>query len=594
MTIDKKLIHFKTWNNFILQGVGSEENITTPTSGKEEDGTAIYGQIKGTSIVFIKDVGKIWTHGKVYCADQDLSEYVTDSELENLLVFGKGEAENSAVLKGEYQGYSNTAISQTSIAIGAATTAGLKGWYYSKVDFNTKQITISDRQPTVLLNNLINGNWNSGTLNIQAGDIISIVNNSKYDKCSKVSNVNGNVITVESLPFTKLDLSIISANNPDDWSIYIAERPNAGIIDFGGGALAEGVNTKSTNIGSHAEGIQTHAYGQYSHTEGFKTAAGYSAHAEGKESTASGEQSHAEGFSTHAIGNNSHAEGKETYATQYSAHAEGYGTVAGDSTSPVIENTSPAEGCYTHAEGNGTRAVGHSSHAEGRGSVAQGKMSHAEGLGTKAIGNASHAEGNKTVANGSSSHAEGLGTVTNNVGEHACGSYNVSNTDTIFSVGIGSSDTNRKNAIEINKNGEILFYKNADQVSLQDELAYVKIKKNDFHNNTLSISDERLEKLIKINEIHLLVDYYEHGERVTGSLIFKKTNDETNNLGRFIEFSYCDEWSHDILTIDITAKNIKYRSRSMQARLVSGENIKTINGTSILGEGDITMKEDLI
>ena len=66
MAIDKKLIHFKTWNNFILQGVGSEENITTPTSGKEDDGTAIYGQIKGTSIVFIKDVGKIWTHGKLY------------------------------------------------------------------------------------------------------------------------------------------------------------------------------------------------------------------------------------------------------------------------------------------------------------------------------------------------------------------------------------------------------------------------------------------------------------------------------------------------------------------------------------------------
>ena len=58
MAIDKKLIHFKTWNKFIEQ-IGSESNITTPTSGKEEDGTALYGQIKGTSIVFIKDVGKI-------------------------------------------------------------------------------------------------------------------------------------------------------------------------------------------------------------------------------------------------------------------------------------------------------------------------------------------------------------------------------------------------------------------------------------------------------------------------------------------------------------------------------------------------------
>lgn len=65
MAIDKKLIHFKTWNKFIEQ-IGGEANITTPTSGKEEDGTALYGQIKGTSIVFIKDVGKIWTHGNLY------------------------------------------------------------------------------------------------------------------------------------------------------------------------------------------------------------------------------------------------------------------------------------------------------------------------------------------------------------------------------------------------------------------------------------------------------------------------------------------------------------------------------------------------
>ena len=67
-----------------MQGVGSEENITTPTSGKEEDGTAIYGQIKGTSIVFIKDVSKIWTHGKVY----DGSTINVD-ELQNKLVSGE-------------------------------------------------------------------------------------------------------------------------------------------------------------------------------------------------------------------------------------------------------------------------------------------------------------------------------------------------------------------------------------------------------------------------------------------------------------------------------------------------------------------------
>lgn len=72
MAIDKKLIHFKTWDNFISQGVGSETNITTPTSGSEETHDAIYGQIRGTSIVFIKDVGKIWTHGRLYNDDEEI------------------------------------------------------------------------------------------------------------------------------------------------------------------------------------------------------------------------------------------------------------------------------------------------------------------------------------------------------------------------------------------------------------------------------------------------------------------------------------------------------------------------------------------
>ena len=75
-----------------MQGVGSEENITTPTSGEEDNGTAIYGQIRGTSIVFIKDVGKIWTHGKLY----DGSTIDIDS-LQEKLVSG----ENIKTINGE-------------------------------------------------------------------------------------------------------------------------------------------------------------------------------------------------------------------------------------------------------------------------------------------------------------------------------------------------------------------------------------------------------------------------------------------------------------------------------------------------------------
>jgi hypothetical protein len=58
MAINKKLIHFNSKDNFMSQnGVGGDA--FTPSSVSETDGTATYGQIKGTSIVFVKDSGEI-------------------------------------------------------------------------------------------------------------------------------------------------------------------------------------------------------------------------------------------------------------------------------------------------------------------------------------------------------------------------------------------------------------------------------------------------------------------------------------------------------------------------------------------------------
>lgn len=85
MAINKKLIHFKTWDKFIADGV--QGNYSEPSEIKP-DGTAVYGQLLGTSIVFIKDVQKIWTHGKLYnCKDPDqiLSES-SENTVQNKIV----------------------------------------------------------------------------------------------------------------------------------------------------------------------------------------------------------------------------------------------------------------------------------------------------------------------------------------------------------------------------------------------------------------------------------------------------------------------------------------------------------------------------
>ena len=44
---------------------------------------------------------------------------------------------------------------------------------------------------------------------------------------------------------------------------------------------------------------------------------------------------------------------------------------------------------------------------------------------------------------------------TTNANEAALGKYNISNSDTRFSIGIGTSETNRKNAVEVEQNGDV-------------------------------------------------------------------------------------------------------------------------------------------
>ena len=81
--------------------------------------------------------------------------------------------------------------------------------------------------------------------------------------------------------------------------------------------------------------------------------------------------------------------------------------------------------------------------------------------------NSSVVIGDTQKANGDYSFAEGQNTIANNSSEHAMGEFNEShhlnNTfgssgNTLFSIGNGTSDTNRKNALEVMQNGDIYIY----------------------------------------------------------------------------------------------------------------------------------------
>lgn len=145
-------------------------------------------------------------------------------------------------------------------------------------------------------------------------------------------------------------------------------------------------------------------------------------------------------YTNNTAGTYGHAEGCRTQAGPY-GHAEGNQTVAADT---------------AHAEGYLTKASGLFAHAEGTGGTADGFCAHVEGNGNTAADTA-HAEGYQTKARGTCSHTEGAHTLTENDCEHAQGHYNRSNDGTLHSVGIGTSETDRKNAVEVMDDGRIFL-----------------------------------------------------------------------------------------------------------------------------------------
>lgn len=115
--------------------------------------------------------------------------------------------------------------------------------------------------------------------------------------------------------------------------------------------------------------------------------------------------------------------------------------------------------CGNISEGKDTDATEEGAHAEGMGSKALGVGSHAEGKNTRAIGVGSHAEGVGTKAIGIASHAEGIGTIAAGDGQLVVGEFNVpdASNQKLFIVGNGTSDEDRSNAFEINRDGTVSF-----------------------------------------------------------------------------------------------------------------------------------------
>ena len=231
-------------------------------------------------------------------------------------VIGKQTPEGGVIF-GDYD--NNHALAPFTTATGNGCIAGMRGYYYSSVEFG-EAIDEENYGPCVIT--LSDKQWKAPAeafeIGYSVGDVISMVNNSKYPDCGTITAINQNVITVDKLPFNSIVDMIKKTGSvaSDDYSVFVAEKPLAGDVPLGYGAFVSGESAIALERASAAFGRLTKALGQYGFAANRETIAAYCA-------AAFGHHSKALGFNSFAINASTKAKAKNSFAAGYATEASG-------------------------------------------------------------------------------------------------------------------------------------------------------------------------------------------------------------------------------------------------------------------------------
>ena len=399
-----------------------------------------------------------------------------------------------------------------------------------------------------------------------------LLNDGVYNtKLATIQSILGEQFTVDKTLSAETDLNNVQ---------FIVK----GCKSTGSSSIALCNSLKSSGSGSYAEGYLTTATGARSHAEGYMTiASAQNSHAEGIRTIASANNAHAEGQNTIASGVNSHAEGGMLLTIYLTGNNKIYTINAGPyfqnsfflknailnkaivnsriNKVATIQSVVVAEDGYTvtvtldadlgelNKDSYGVvlcGATGKYSHSENI-SVANGESSHAGGY-SLANGNHSFAHGYSSVADGEKSAVFGVNNYTQNQSEFALGRSNHSHTgenpfeQTLFSVGCGTFE-------EIDMSNRI-----ANQIPLP-------------------IPEAGANAIEVMQNGDVWLGGYSDGHKIW------------DNENKLLTLPIATVDNDGLMTAEdkIELGNISGK----QDKLVSGTNIKTINGESILGSGDI-------
>lgn len=248
----------------------------------------------------------------------------------------------------------NTAISDNVASFGTGNIGGLKGYYWSAIDFTTKTITVSESH----------AGGASVNCEYSVDDKISIVNGSKYDECSTITAINNNLVTVDKLPFS--GVSTVEWGGYFEFVIYCSAKPEIGVVDLGKNAFATGENNAAVNRSAFAAGYGNKVIGQYGVAVGKNNKAAYACFVSGRNNSALWEYGNVEGFSNVANSMITHIEGRDNE------------TLGGEGLHVEGQNNT-ASGQYNHTEGQGNATSGTNAHTQGSGNTNKGNQSFVGG-----------------------------------------------------------------------------------------------------------------------------------------------------------------------------------------------------------------------
>lgn len=331
-TVDsKKADKATTLSGYGIEDAFTKEQVVTELDKKADKATTLSGY--GIEDAYTKNE-----------TDNAISEAIENIEIpESSNGVGKKYLDKGEIFN-DYE--NNIADTTNSHASGGKTVASGHGFKVIETSDN------GDGTGTYTLNNVTG---------LEKGMTYSVRLSTARYNAGKITNITGNVVTVDNFKYIALDDEKTEPDNAEEFNVHnyfmIVGRPDLGELEVGFNAFASGENTIVSDRDGTGFGRDNLIIGQYGFGHGRNNIVGYAAYGGGRNNKALGDFSCTFGEGNEALAGYSDARGRSTKAKGMQSVTRGTGTIATATDQVVIGryNTEDTAGDYLFIIGNGDK-----------------------------------------------------------------------------------------------------------------------------------------------------------------------------------------------------------------------------------------------